>query len=71
LSFKYKYQGEKEGLKNINFKVGRNQTLGIIGSNGSGKSTIMNLITGIVQNDKGFIRINGKEIFMGLKEARE
>lgn len=47
-------------LKDLNFKVHKGETLGIIGVNGSGKSTILKLIAGVLFPDKGKIKINGR-----------
>ncbi len=47
-------------LKDINFKVGRGETLGIIGENGSGKSTILKLIMGMLKPDRGRVSVLGK-----------
>jgi len=47
-------------LKDINIKIKRGETVGIIGKNGSGKSTILKLIAGIIIPTKGEIRVRGK-----------
>ncbi len=47
-------------LSDINFSVKKGETLGIIGRNGSGKSTILKLLSKILRPDKGTISINGK-----------
>jgi lipopolysaccharide transport system ATP-binding protein len=44
----------------ISFGVGKGETLGIIGENGAGKSTILKLLTGILIPDTGVIRISGR-----------
>ncbi|MEQ8712203.1 MAG: ATP-binding cassette domain-containing protein [Cyclobacteriaceae bacterium] len=49
-----------QALKNVSFKVRRNEKFGIIGRNGSGKSTIINLIMGAMRPDQGSIRTEGK-----------
>lgn len=46
-------------LQNINFKVRRGEAWGIIGTNGSGKSTMLKLICGILKPYKGTVNING------------
>lgn len=48
-------------LDNISFDVPRGSIVGLIGENGAGKSTTINLITGIVKKDSGKINILGKE----------
>jgi len=47
-------------LRGISFSVEKGQTLGIIGENGSGKSTILKLIAGMLNPDRGKIEISGK-----------
>jgi lipopolysaccharide export system ATP-binding protein len=59
VSFSY---GNRLILDNINFKVNKNQILGLLGSNGAGKSTIFNLIIGLVQPKTGKIKFLGEDI---------
>ena len=47
-------------LKDINFKVGKGEALGIIGENGSGKSTVLKLIMGMLRPDRGAVSVSGK-----------
>jgi lipopolysaccharide transport system ATP-binding protein len=47
-------------LENINFDISKGETIGIIGLNGSGKSTILKLIAGVMSPTKGKILVNGK-----------
>jgi len=47
-------------LKDICFQVRRGEVLGIIGSNGSGKSTILKLLSKIIKANKGNIKVNGR-----------
>lgn len=69
----YKYpESEKETLKNINFKLEPNKTTAIIGSIGSGKSTILNLIPRLQDVTQGEILLNGENIKnINLKTLRE
>lgn len=54
--------GNRLILDNINFKIRRGQIFGMLGPNGVGKSTIFNLITGLISPDSGKIEINGEEV---------
>ena len=54
--------GNRLILDNINFKINRGQIFGMLGPNGVGKSTIFNLITGLVNPRSGLIKINGEEV---------
>jgi lipopolysaccharide transport system ATP-binding protein len=47
-------------LKGVSFEVKKGETFGIIGRNGSGKSTILSIIAGVLRHDKGFVKTNGK-----------
>ena len=59
----FKYEGAaKSVLDNISFSIDKGQTLGIIGSTGSGKSTIVNLIPRFLEASSGEIFINGENI---------
>jgi len=59
----FTYQGSPvETLTNISFDVKRGQTVGIVGSTGSGKSTLMHLIPRLYDVDDGRILLNGHVI---------
>lgn len=47
-------------LCDVNFQVKKGETIGIIGTNGSGKSTILKLITGVLTPTEGQIKVNGR-----------
>lgn len=49
-----------EVLREITFQVGKGESLGIIGRNGAGKSTILGLIAGIIKPTKGKITVQGR-----------
>lgn len=52
--------GKKVALHDINFKVESGKITGLLGANGSGKTTMIKLINGLIQPDKGQVLINGK-----------
>ena len=54
--------GNRLILDNVNFKINEGQIFGMLGPNGVGKSTIFNLITGLIKPKTGKIKINGKEV---------
>ena len=56
------YSKEKTLLKNINFTIKPGEKIGIIGENGSGKSTIVNLIMRFLEPDSGYILLDGINI---------
>ena len=52
--------GNRLILDNINFKINQTEIFGMLGPNGVGKSTIFNLITGLIKPNSGKIKINGE-----------
>ena len=54
--------GNRLILDNINFKINESQIFGMLGPNGVGKSTIFNLITGLISPDSGKIKITGEDV---------
>ena len=49
-----------EVLREVTFRVGQGESLGIIGRNGAGKSTLLGLIAGIIKPTKGKITVQGR-----------
>ena len=54
--------GNRIILDNISFKINEGQIFGMLGPNGVGKSTIFNLITGLISPKHGKIKINGEDV---------
>ena len=54
--------GKVVALNGVNFEVGQNEVVGLIGDNGAGKSTIVKILMGVFPPDKGEIYIRGDEI---------
>ena len=54
--------GNRLILDNINFKINEGEIFGMLGPNGVGKSTIFNLITGLIKPDNGQIKINNTNV---------
>ena len=52
--------GNRQILENISFKINEGQIFGMLGPNGVGKSTIFNLITGLIKPKNGTIKIAGE-----------
>ena len=67
----FSYNGEDLVLKDISFNINEGETLAIIGSTGSGKSTIINILNRFYELDKGEIKIGGTNIEeMTIKSLR-
>lgn len=58
ISFGYK---KRRVFDSISFSVSKGEIVGLMGLNGSGKSTVLKCILGLVKTDGGSIRINGEE----------
>ena len=54
--------GNRLILDNISFKINEGEIFGMLGPNGVGKSTIFNLITGLIKPDSGKIKINNTNV---------
>jgi len=57
-----KIYGRKEAVKNISFKINKNEIIGILGPNGCGKTTTIGMILGLLKPSKGTVLINGISI---------
>lgn len=61
LGFSKKPLGKEHyALNDVSFQVGQGETVGIIGTNGSGKSTILKIITGVLNPTDGEVKVNGR-----------
>ncbi len=58
----FSYLGQSDNISDISFTLKKGETLGIIGSTGAGKSTIVNLLMRLYDADKGQIRIKGVDV---------
>ena len=57
-----KVYNKREAVKDISFKVNKNEIIGILGPNGCGKTTTIGMILGLLKPSKGEVLINGIEI---------
>ncbi len=58
----FSYDGKIDAVKNVSFSVEKGQYCTIVGHNGSGKSTVAKLITGLLEKKSGTIMIDGLEL---------
>ena len=64
--------GEVQALENINFQLGRNEIVGLLGDNGAGKSTLIKILTGYHPPTSGEIIFNGQKVdHLTVPKARE
>ncbi|MCU9809626.1 ABC transporter ATP-binding protein [Paraclostridium sp. AKS46] len=58
--------GKQEILRDINLKLNKGEIIGIIGSNGSGKTTILRLASGLIYASRGKIKVNNEILEPGF-----
>lgn len=58
----HKNFGGVQAIRDLNFKLAQGELLGIIGPNGSGKTTAVNLITGFVKPSSGKVLFKGRDV---------
>lgn len=67
-----KFFGGIVALKDINFEVGNNEVVALIGDNGAGKSTLIKIIMGVYKPDRGELYFRGKRVEnWSVEKARE
>ncbi|MFN2223157.1 MAG: ATP-binding cassette domain-containing protein [Chloroflexota bacterium] len=54
--------GEVRALRNIDFQLGRNEVVGLLGDNGAGKSTLIKILTGYYRPDEGEMLFEGEPV---------
>ncbi len=57
-------------LQDLNLKVKEGEILGLLGANGAGKSTTINLLLGFLSPDSGEVKIDSKDCYQKAKEVR-
>lgn len=68
----HKAFGRVVALRGANFRVKRNEVVGLLGDNGAGKSTLIKILTGLFPPDQGEIRIDGRRVEgLNVQRARQ
>ena len=63
------YTDEEEVVKDIHMKVEKGTIHGLIGHNGSGKTTIIKCVTGIYPPDRGEVLLGGEPVYENVKDT--
>ena len=64
--------GEVQALEDVNFQLGQNEVVGLLGDNGAGKSTLIKILTGYYQPTSGEILFNGQKVdHLTVPKARQ
>ena len=58
----FSYQGKKTIFENLDFIINKNETIGIFGESGSGKSTFLDILTCLIKMDEGNIYLDKKKL---------
>lgn len=66
-----KCYGALKAVDDLSFEIGEGQVYGLLGSNGAGKSTTMNIMTGCLSATEGEIAIGGHDIFEEPEQAKK
>lgn len=67
----YKYNGEEKAVDNVSFKIDKGEFVGIIGHTGSGKSTLIQMMNGLLKPESGKVLYNEQNIFDDNYNLRE
>lgn len=57
-----------DAIKNVSFTINKGEIIGIVGHTGSGKSTLIQHLNGLIKTDRGHIFIDGKDIWENPKD---
>ncbi len=62
--------GDRTAVDNVSFEIGRGETYGLLGPNGSGKTTTISLLAGILSADAGSVELAGQQITTSSTHAK-
>jgi ABC-type multidrug transport system fused ATPase/permease subunit len=68
----YTYPNKEEpALKNINLKISKGETIGLVGVSGVGKTTLVDIFLGFLKPNQGHLFVDGKDAFENLHDWRQ
>jgi ATP-binding cassette, subfamily B, bacterial PglK len=68
----YQYPGAiVPALNNISLSIGKGETVGLIGESGSGKSTIIDIILGLLVPEAGFVEVDDQDIQLDIRQWQD
>ncbi|MBQ4105597.1 MAG: energy-coupling factor transporter ATPase [Clostridia bacterium] len=62
---------EKQAVKNVNIEIKKGEVIGVIGHTGSGKSTLMQMLNGLIKPTSGTVYLGDTDIFENKKTLRD
>ncbi len=62
---------EKHAVKNVSIEINRGEVIGVIGHTGSGKSTLMQMLNGLIKPTSGKVYLDGADIHTDKKKLRD
>lgn len=65
-----KRYGKRIAVNDVSFSVKKGEIVGLLGANGAGKSTTMNMLTGYISSTSGSVRVEGQDILEHPDEVR-
>ncbi len=66
-----KYYGDIPGIMDLNFKIEPGEIVGLLGPNGSGKTTTMRIITSFMPASSGTVRVDGHDVHKDSMQVRQ
>ena len=61
----------KDVLKGVNFEIGRGEIFALLGSNGAGKTTVVNILSTLMKSDRGNVSVCGYDVLRQSEKVRE
>src|SRR5699024_2382575 len=63
--------GKFQALRDVTFRMGAREVVGVIGANGAGKSTTIRVVLGIIKRDARIAKIFGKDVWKNSREIHK